>query len=58
MAAGKVSDPIPMQYTRIMCRAHGPQDAFDWLRQQQQYWGWRVTKIECVPGTYVSSKRA
>jgi hypothetical protein len=52
MVAGKAVDPIPMQYTEIMCRAHGFSDAIDWLRQQQQYEGWRVTDIKCVPGKY------
>lgn len=58
MMAGKASDPIPMRYTEIMCRVHGLQDASDWLRMQQQYQGWRVTNIQCVPGHYVPSKRA
>jgi hypothetical protein len=52
MAAGKAADPIPMQYTEIMCRTHGTLDAKDWLDKQQQYRGWRVTKIMCVPGKY------
>ena len=58
MAAGKASDPIPMEYTELMCRTHGLSDAWDWLKDQQQYHDWHVTKILCVPGTYVSNKRA
>jgi hypothetical protein len=58
MMAGNASDPIPMEYTEIMCRAHGLLDADDWLKHQQQFEGWRVTKIMCVPGRYESPKRA
>ncbi len=58
MVAGKADDPIPMPYTEIICRAHGIADATDWLASQQQYRGWRISKILCVPGHYESSKRA
>ena len=53
MVAGKASDPIPMQYTEIMCRAHGFEDAQDWLKEQQQYHNWHITKVMCVPGKYI-----
>lgn len=58
MVAGLASDPVPMPYTEIMCRAHGIADAQDWLKDQQQYSGWKITKIMCVPGKYVSPGRA
>lgn len=58
MMAGKVNDPIPMPYTEIACRTNGLAQAQDWLRQQQQYEGWHITKIMCVPGRYESNKRA
>lgn len=58
MVAGLASDPIPMPYTEIMCRAHGLADAEDWLKEQQQYRDWHITKIMCVPGKYVSPGRA
>ncbi len=59
MAAGKVDDPVPMQYTEIMCRAHGLSDALDWLATQEQYRGWVLRPpIQCVPGKYESPKRA
>ncbi len=58
MVAGKAAEPIEMTYTELMCRTHGIADAQDWLAQQQQFLHWRVSKILCVPGKYVSSKRA
>jgi hypothetical protein len=59
MVAGKADDPIPMQYTEIMCRTHGLIDALDWLSQQEQYKGWTLKPpVQCVPGKYESSKHA
>lgn len=63
MLAGNVASPVPMQYTELMCRVHGFADAYDWLTepespQKQQYEGWRLASIKCVPGHYVSSKKA
>lgn len=56
MVAGKANDPIPMEYTELMCRAHGFADAGDWLAQQQQYHGWQIKEIKCVPGKWVPTK--
>ncbi len=58
MVAGKADDPIPMEYTEIMCRAHGIADAQDWLALQQQYRNWHISKILCVPGKYESPRHA
>lgn len=58
MMAGKVDNPIPMPFTQIMCRANGLAQAQDWLATQQQYHDWHITKTFCVPGQYISNKRA
>ncbi len=58
MVAGKATDPIQMPYTETTCRANGVAQAQDWLGQQQQYHGWRVAKILCVPGQYEPPGRA
>lgn len=58
MAAGRADDPTPMPFSWSMCEADGQRIAIDWLAQQQQFRGWEVTKVECVPGKYESNKRA
>ena len=58
MAAGKVDDPIPMVFTWSMCQSGGLAQAQDWLATQAQYHDWHVSRVMCVPGHYVSNKRA
>jgi hypothetical protein len=58
MVAGKADDPQPMPFTWTMCTIGGMAQAQDWLATQQQYHGWHIQTIKCVPGAYVSSKRA
>ena len=59
MVAGKANDPIPMQFTEIMCKTKGQEIALDWLSHQQQYEGWTLKPpIQCVRGKYESSHRA
>ena len=58
MVAGKVDDPIPMTMTMGSCRAEGILEAQQWVAHQQQYAGWYVTTVKCVPGKYEPRQRA
>lgn len=58
MVAGKVDAPIAMPFSWGMCMADGIRIAADWIPTQEQYKGWRLAEIKCVPGRYEPSKRA
>ncbi len=63
MVAGKADDPIPMEFTEMMCRTEGQHIALDWLREESkhggQYAGWTLQfPIKCVPGRYESPRHA